>query len=151
MRRYKVAVVGATGVVGQELLKILSERNFPVGELTLLASARSKGKQVDFRGDRLQVEEVSESAVAGHDIVFFAAGASVSREFAQGAVNNGALVIDNSSAFRMEPEVPLVVPQVNPEDILKHKGIIANPNCNNLSVISYRIDNDSKEIQFLLK
>jgi aspartate-semialdehyde dehydrogenase len=129
MRRYRVAIVGATGVVGQELLKILSERDFPVGELTLLASARSKGKQVEFRGEVLQVEEVSEGAIAGHDIVFFAAGASVSREFAQGAAQNGALVIDNSSAFRMEPEVPLVVPQVNPDDILKHKGIIANPNC----------------------
>ena len=129
MRRLKVAVVGATGVVGQEFLKILAERDFPIAELTLLASARSKGKPVEFQGEVLHVEEVSEDIIAGHDIAFFAAGASVSREFAQGAAENGVLVIDNSSAFRMDPEVPLVVPQVNPEDILKHKGIIANPNC----------------------
>ncbi len=129
MRRFKVAVVGATGIVGRELLGILAERDFPIAKLTLLASARSKGKPVEFKGEVLCVDEVSEDAIAGHDIAFFAAGASVSREFAKGAAQNGALVIDNSSAFRMDPEVPLVVPQVNPEDILKHKGIIANPNC----------------------
>lgn len=129
MRRYRVAIVGATGVVGQELLKILAERDFPIAKLTLLASARSKGKHVEFQGEALRVEEVSENSLAGHDIAFFAAGASVSREFAEGAIERGALVIDNSSAFRMDPEVPLVVPQVNPKDILRHKGIIANPNC----------------------
>lgn len=129
MRRYKVAIVGATGVVGQEFLTILSERDFPIDKLTLLASAKSKGRQLNFRGDMLQVEEVSENAVSGHDIVFFAAGATVSRQFAKKAAESGALVIDNSSAYRMDPDVPLVVPQVNPDDILKHKGIIANPNC----------------------
>ncbi len=129
MRRLRVAIVGATGVVGQELLKILDERNFPIDKLTLLASARSEGKPVEFGGEVLRVGTVSENSIAGHDIAFFAAGASVSRELAHAAANNGTLVIDNSSAFRMDPEVPLVIPEVNPADILKHSGIIANPNC----------------------
>lgn len=129
MRRLRVAIVGATGVVGQEFLKILAERDFPVDKLTLLASARSEGKSVEFRGEALRVGRISEEAIAGHDVAFFAAGASVSREYAPYAAEKGVLVIDNSSAFRMDPEVPLVVPEVNPGDILKHQGIIANPNC----------------------
>ncbi|NLS45103.1 MAG: aspartate-semialdehyde dehydrogenase [Firmicutes bacterium] len=135
MKGYKVAIVGATGVVGQELLKILSERHFPISELTLLASARSKGKPIEFQGKILHVKEVSKETLSGHDIAFFAAGSSISREFAHETCRDGVLVIDNSSAFRMDREVPLVVPQVNPEDILKHKGIIANPNCTTIIMV----------------
>ncbi|MBM7868397.1 aspartate-semialdehyde dehydrogenase [Heliobacterium gestii] len=131
MKKYNVAIVGATGAVGQELLKVLAERNFPVGELRLLASARSAGKVVTYQGQEYTIGLTDEKAFAGIDIALFAGG-SASTEFAQAAVEAGAVVIDNSSAFRMDPAVPLVVPEVNPEDVDWHKGIIANPNCSTI-------------------
>ena len=127
-----VAIVGATGLVGQMLLKILEERNFPIGEIRLLASARSAGKTVDFRGSKLVIQEAIPDAFKNIDIAFFAASGEVARELAPAAVRNGAVVIDNSSAFRMDPDVPLVVPEINAADILRHKGIIANPNCSTI-------------------
>ena len=126
-----VAIVGATGAVGQELLKILAERNFPVNELRLLATKRSAGKIISWQGQKLEVQESTHESFKGIDIALFAGG-SGSTEYAHSAVNSGAVVIDNSSAFRLDPEVPLVVPEVNPEDVLWHKGIIANPNCSTI-------------------
>lgn len=131
MKRFNVAVVGATGAVGQEILKVLEERNFPVGELRLLATARSRGKEVYFKGQPYTVEETKPESFEGVEIALFAGG-SASKEFAYAARDSGALVVDNSSAFRMEPGVPLVVPEVNPEDVKWHKGIIANPNCSTI-------------------
>lgn len=131
MKKYNVAVVGATGAVGQEILKVLAERNFPLGELRLLASQRSVGKTVQYQGKEYTIGLTDENAFNGMDIALFAGG-SASTEFAQSAVNAGAIVIDNSSAFRLNPDVPLVVPEVNPEDVEWHKGIIANPNCSTI-------------------
>lgn len=135
MKEYNVAIVGATGVVGEEMRKILEERNFPVANLKLLASARSAGRRLTFRRTGILVEELSAGSFKGVDIALFSAGATVSREFAPLAVKAGALVIDNSSAFRMEPDVPLVVPEVNPEKAREHKGIIANPNCSTIQMV----------------
>ncbi|MDR3289278.1 MAG: aspartate-semialdehyde dehydrogenase [Peptococcaceae bacterium] len=129
-----VAIVGATGAVGQEFLKILKERNFPVEELRLLATKRSAGKKIDWQGRTLEVQETTAGSFKGVDIALFAGG-SASTEYAQAAVADGAVVIDNSSAFRMDPEVPLVVPEVNPEDVAWHKGIIANPNCSTIIMV----------------
>lgn len=134
-RTYHVAVVGATGAVGQQIIQLLEEREFPVGQLTLLASGRSAGKQVPFKGEKITVQETTADAFQGVEIAFFSAGGSVSKQFAPEAVKRGAVVIDNTNAFRMDPEVPLVVPEVNPEDILKHKGIIANPNCSTIQMV----------------
>ncbi len=134
-RRYNVAIAGATGAVGVEFLKILEDRKFPVGELKLLASARSVGKKMTFAGREYAVEELTKDSFRGVDIALFSAGGSRSKEFAQAAVDAGAVVIDNSSAFRMHPEHPLVVPEINPEDIGKHKGIIANPNCSTIIML----------------
>ncbi len=125
---YKVAILGATGAVGTELLELLESRNFPVGDLKLLASAKSVGRSLPFKGDNLPVEAVSDRALEV-DIVLASAGGSTSKAWAAVAVEKGAVVIDNSSAFRMNPEVPLVVPEVNPQAAANHKGIIANPNC----------------------
>src|SRR5215813_12504900 len=124
-----VAVVGATGAVGIEMLKTLEKRNFPVGELTLLASARSVGKKLKFRGEEVAVQELTRHAFAGIDIALFSAGGSISKEFAPIAAQAGCVVIDNSSAFRMDDQVPLVIPEINAADVKWHKGIIANPNC----------------------
>jgi aspartate-semialdehyde dehydrogenase len=124
-----VAIVGATGAVGVEMLKTLEKRKFPVGELTLLASARSVGKTFPFRGRTVTVRELKRDSFKGIDLALFSAGGSISKEFAPLAVQAGCVVVDNSSAFRMDDAVPLVVPEINPEDIRKHKGIIANPNC----------------------
>ncbi len=124
-----VAILGATGAVGQELLALLAERAFPIKELRLLASPRSAGVAVPWQGKKLQVQAVDEAALQGVDLVLASAGGSVSRQWAPLAVQQGAIVIDNSSAFRLDPEVPLVVPEVNPAAALQHKGIIANPNC----------------------
>jgi aspartate-semialdehyde dehydrogenase len=124
-----VAIVGATGAVGEEMIKTLERRKFPVGKLTLLASARSVGKTLPFRGQPVRLEELTKNSFAGVDIALFSAGGSISREFAPVAVQAGCVVVDNSSAFRMDPAVPLVVPEINAADVRTHRGIIANPNC----------------------
>ena len=128
-RNPHVAVVGATGAVGIEMIKTLEKRNFPVGRLTLLASARSAGKTLKFRGEDITVKELTKDSFAGIDIALFSAGGSISKEFAPLAVKAGCVVVDNSSVFRQDPGVPLVVPEINPDDVKKHQGIIANPNC----------------------
>jgi aspartate-semialdehyde dehydrogenase len=124
-----VAIVGATGAVGIEMIKTLEKRKFPVGQLTLLASAKSAGKELPFRGQPVKVRELKADSFAGIDIALFSAGGSISKEFATKAAQAGCVVVDNSSAFRMDDAVPLVVPEINPKDIALHKGIIANPNC----------------------
>ena len=134
MKKYNVAILGATGAVGQEFLNLIEERNFPFAELKLLASKRSAGKKIQFMGKEYTVEEATESSFEGVDIALFAGG-SISKTFAPVAVKAGAVVIDNSSTFRMDPEVPLVVPEVNPEAISQHKGIIANPNCSTIIMV----------------
>lgn len=131
MKNYNVAILGATGAVGQEFLDLIEERNFPFANLKLLASSRSAGKIITFMGKDYTVEEATDDSFKNIDIALFAGG-SASTKFAPAAVKHGAIVIDNSSAFRMNPEVPLIVPEVNPEDITKHKGIIANPNCSTI-------------------
>jgi len=128
----KVAVVGVTGAVGQEFLAILEQRKFPFSSLRVLASSRSAGKKVPFKGKEYTVEELTQNSFKGIEIALFSAGASRSREFASAAVKAGAVVVDNSSAFRMDPDVPLVIPEINPQMIKKHKGIIANPNCSTI-------------------
>ncbi len=128
-KSYTVAVVGATGAVGVEMIETLEKRKFPVKNLRLFASERSVGKKLKFHGKDVAVELLTPEVFGGIDFALFSAGASRSKEYAAAAVNAGAVMIDNSSAFRMEPDVPLVVPEVNPEDAKKHKGIIANPNC----------------------
>lgn len=128
-KSYRVAILGATGAVGKELLELLEQRNFPVSNLKLLASARSAGQTIRFKGENLPIEAVSDRYADNVDIVLASAGGSISKAWAEIAVAAGAVVIDNSSAFRMNPEVPLVVPEVNPEAAESHQGIIANPNC----------------------
>ncbi len=127
-----VAIMGATGAVGTEFLAILEQRNFPMASLRLLASARSAGKTIQFRGQSLPVEELTEKSFKGIDLVLGSAGGSIARKFNPIAVAAGAVVVCNTSAFRMDPNVPLVVPEVNPQDIKLHKGIIANPNCSTI-------------------
>jgi len=124
-----VAVVGATGAVGIELIHCLEQRKFPLAELRLFASARSAGKTLKFRGKKLKVQELTEDGFDGVEIGLFSAGSSTTKRFAKAAVAAGTIIIDNSSAYRMDPQVPLVVPEINPQMIKKHKGIIANPNC----------------------
>src|SRR5439155_7857129 len=124
--------VGATGAVGQEFLTVLAERKFPIENLKLLASARSAGKKIDFAGKPYTVEELTKESFTDVQIAFFSAGGSISKEFAPAAVAAGAIVVDNTSAFRMKDGIPLVVPEVNPEQIQKHIGIIANPNCSTI-------------------
>lgn len=133
--KHNVAILGATGAVGEEMLKILEERDFPVDKLVLLASARSAGKRYRFKDRDIEVQELNEDSFNGIDIVLSSAGGSVSRKFAPLAVKYGAVVIDNTSAFRMDPEVPLVIPEINAGDIKKHKGIIANPNCSTIVML----------------
>lgn len=128
-KSYDIAIVGATGAVGVELLDVLERRRFPVGRVRLLASARSAGKMMRVRGDDVAIEELRDDSFGGVDLAFFSAGADISQKFAPIAASSGAVVIDNSSAFRMDPEVPLVIPEINGSDVLKHHGIIANPNC----------------------
>jgi len=127
-----VAVVGVTGAVGQEFLTVLAERNFPIKNLKLLASARSAGKQEAFRGETYTVEELTKDSFKDIQIALFSAGGSISKEFAPAAVQAGAIVVDNSSAFRMKDGIPLVIPEVNPQAIEKHNGLIANPNCSTI-------------------
>ena len=128
-RNPHVAVVGATGAVGIEMIKTLEKRQFPVGKLTLLASARSAGKKLKFCGKELTVQELTKDSFSGIEIALFSAGGSISKEFAPIAARSGCVVVDNSSAFRMDDAVPLVIPEINSADVKKHRGIIANPNC----------------------
>lgn len=132
MKQYKVAVLGATGAVGREMIKVLEERNFPVGELLPLASEKSAGKTIKFKGEDVTVVAVGESAFAGCDIVLGASPNPVAKQYAKSIVEAGAVFVDNSSAFRMDPDVPLVVPEINPEDAANHHGIISNPNCSTI-------------------
>ncbi|GIX07494.1 MAG: aspartate-semialdehyde dehydrogenase [Candidatus Poribacteria bacterium] len=132
---YHVAIVGATGAVGTVMRELLEERNFPVASLRLLASSRSAGRTLPFRGEPHRVEELSESSFHGVDLVLSSAGGSVSKRFLPYAVKAGAVCIDNTSAFRMDPDVPLVVPEVNPHAALRHQGIIANPNCSTIQMV----------------
>jgi aspartate-semialdehyde dehydrogenase len=132
MSGLSVAVVGATGAVGREFLSVLEQRKFPVKKLRLLASSRSAGKTFPFRGEKVSVEALAATSFEGVELALFSAGAQTSREFAPHAAKAGALVVDNSSAFRMDPGTPLVVPEVNPDDARRHSGIIANPNCSTI-------------------
>ena len=132
MKLYTVAILGATGAVGQEMMKILEERDFPVGRLVPLASARSAGKTVKFKGQDVTIELACDEAFKGIDIVLGAAENDIAERFAPAIVASGAVFVDNSSAFRLNPDVPLVVPEINPEDVKKHKGIISNPNCSTI-------------------
>ncbi len=133
--KYNVAVMGATGAVGTQFLEILAERNFPIDEIKFLASERSKDKKLIFRGEEHKVSVLNENSFGGMDIVLSSAGATRSKEFLPHAVKAGAVCVDNSSAYRMDDEVPLVVPEVNPQAINKHKGIIANPNCSTIQMV----------------
>jgi aspartate-semialdehyde dehydrogenase len=135
MKEYSVAIVGATGAVGEAMRLILEQRDFPVKDLRLLASHRSEGKVLPFKGQELKVEVLGEGSFDGVELALFSAGASRSLEFAPHAVRAGALVVDNSSAFRMDEDVPLVVPEVNPAEVFNHKGIIANPNCSTIQMV----------------
>ncbi len=136
MKLYTVAVLGATGAVGQEMMKILEERNFPVGKLVPLASARSAGKTLKFKGEDVTIQEACDTAFEGVDIVLGAAENDIAEKFAPAIVKAGAVFVDNSSAFRLDPNVPLIVPEVNPEDVKNHKGIISNPNCSTIITIT---------------
>ena len=136
MKSYNVAVVGATGMVGRKMLEVLAEMDFPVNQLYPMASARSKGKTITWKDQEYVVEELCDEAFDKDiDIALFSAGGSTSERFAPVAAKKGVIVIDNSSAWRMDPEVPLVVPEVNPEDLKAHKGIIANPNCSTIQAM----------------
>ena len=135
MKQYNVAVVGATGAVGEEMTKVLEERNFPIKNLSLFASYRSAGKEYPFRGGKIAVEELQDHSFQGIDIALFSGGDAVSKHFGPLAVQAGAVVIDNGKYYRMDPKVPLVVPEVNPQDIFQHQGLIANPNCSTIQMV----------------
>lgn len=135
MKQYTVAVVGATGLVGQKMIEVLEERRFPLRKLVPIASSRSAGKTMRFNGQPVTVEALAPAVFRGVDFALFSAGAAVSREFAPLAAESGAIVIDNSSAWRMDPQVPLVVPEVNPQALHQHRGIIANPNCSTIQMV----------------
>lgn len=135
MKLYDVAIVGATGLVGRKVIEMIEKRGFPVGKLHLLATDKSLGVQLDFKGKTYPVEKLTPDSFKGYEFAFFCAGGAVSKEYAHAAIASGALVIDNSSVFRMEENVPLVVPEVNPKQVLKHKGIIANPNCSTIQMV----------------
>ena len=132
MKTYNVAILGASGAVGQQMIQVLEERNFPVGKLLPLASARSAGKTVTFRGEEIVIQEATENSFEGMDFVLGAVQNAQAKQFAPAIVKAGAVFVDNSSAFRMQDDVPLVVPEINPEDALRHNGIIANPNCSTI-------------------
>lgn len=135
LKSYNVAIVGATGLVGQEFIKILQQRKFPVASLRLLASDRSAGRKMAFNGGEAVVEETSITSFKNVDLALFSAGAEISTRFAPAAAEAGAVVVDNSAAWRMDETVPLVVPEVNPDDVARHKGIIANPNCSTIQMV----------------
>ena len=136
MKLYTVAILGATGAVGQEMMKVLAERNFPVGKLIPLASARSAGNKLTFKGEEITIQEACDEAFEGVDIVLGAAENDIAKRFAPAITKAGAVFVDNSSAFRMDPKVPLIVPEVNPEDIKNHNGIISNPNCSTIITVT---------------
>ena len=151
MKKYKVAILGATGAVGREMMKVLAEREFPVEELHLLASARSVGQKIQWQGQELAVELACDEAFQGMDIVLGAAENDIAKQFAPAIVKAGAVFVDNSSAFRMDPEVPLVIPEINPEDAKKHKGIIANPNCTTIvSLVAINALNQDSPIESIV-
>ncbi len=135
MKEYHIAIVGATGMVGQEFIKVLVQRDFPMKSVRLFASDRSAGKRLVVKEEEIEVQETAPESFEGIDIALFSAGAQISRHFAPIAAQSGAVVVDNSAAFRMEPDVPLVVPEVNPDDIEWHNGIIANPNCSTIQMV----------------
>ncbi len=135
MKYYSVAIVGATGAVGEEMRKVLEQRQFPVKDLKLLASERSVGKKLLFKQEEIAVEQLKPHSLKGIDIALFSAGASLSKEFAPLAAEQGTIVVDNSSAFRMDKNVPLIVPEVNPQEVSNHQGIIANPNCSTIQLV----------------
>ena len=151
MKQYKVAILGATGAVGREMMKILAERDFPVSELHLLASPRSVGQKIAWKGQELSVELAEDKAFAGMDIVLGAAENDIAKKFAPAIVKAGAVFVDNSSAFRMDPNVPLIVPEINPEDVKNHKGIISNPNCTTIvSLVAVNALNQDSPIQSMI-
>ncbi len=151
MKKVKVAILGATGAVGREMMKILAERNFPVEELHLLASARSVGQKVEWQGQELTVELACDEAFEGMDIVLGAAENDIAERFAPAIVKAGAVFVDNSSAFRLDPNVPLVVPEINPEDVKNHKGIISNPNCTTIiSLVAINALNSDSPIETIV-
>ena len=151
MKQIKVAILGATGAVGQEMMKILAERKFPIEELHLLASEHSVGKEMEFCGRKIAVELACDEAFAGMDIVLGAAENDVAEKFAPAIVKAGAVFVDNSSAFRLNPDVPLVVPEINPEDVKKHKGIISNPNCTTIvSLVAINALNQDSPIESII-
>jgi aspartate-semialdehyde dehydrogenase len=135
MKKYRVAIVGATGLVGQEFIRVLEQRHFPMSSIRLYASDRSVGKRLKVNNQEIEVKETASDSFQGIDIALFSAGADISRQFSPLAARAGATVVDNSAAFRMEPDVPLVVPEVNPEDVKDHRGIIANPNCSTIQMV----------------
>lgn len=146
-----VAILGATGAVGREMMKILAERSFPVGELRLLASPRSAGQKLLWQGRELTVQPAEDSAFEGMDVVLGAAENDIAKRFAPAIVKAGAVFVDNSSAFRMDPNVPLVIPEINPEDVRRHKGIIANPNCTTIvSLVAINALNQDSPIQSII-
>ncbi len=151
MKKYKVAILGATGAVGREMMKILAERSFPVEELHLLASQRSVGQRIAWQGRELTVELACDEAFRGMDIVLGAAENDIAKRFAPAIVKAGAVFVDNSSAFRMDPDVPLVIPEINPQDAGKHKGIIANPNCTTIvSLVAINALNQDSPIESIV-
>ena len=151
MKKVKVAILGATGAVGREMMKILAERNFPVEELHLLASPRSVGQKVEWQGKELTVELACDEAFEGMDIVLGAAENDIAEKFAPAIVKAGAVFVDNSSAFRLNPDVPLVVPEINPQDALNHKGIISNPNCTTIiSLVAVNALNAASPIEAMV-
>ena len=135
MKKYNVAVVGATGAVGEEMRLVLEERKFPIEKLSLFASSRSAGKEYKYKEEKVVVRELKDDSFSGIDIALFSGGDEVSKHFAPLAVQQGTIVIDNGKYFRMDPQVPLVVPEVNPDDLKKHKGLIANPNCSTIQMV----------------
>ncbi len=135
MRKYNVAVIGATGAVGEEMRLVLEERKFPVEKLSLFASIRSAGKEYEFKGEKIVVQELKDNSFDGIDIALFSGGDEVSKHFAPLAVQQGTIVVDNGKYFRMDPNVPLIVPEVNPDDLKGHKGLIANPNCSTIQMV----------------
>ena len=136
MKQYKLGILGATGAVGREMMKILAERKFPISELHLFASKRSAGKVVEWEGRPVRIEEAAPGAFDGLDIVLGAAESDIAKQFAPHIVKGGAVFVDNSSAFRLDPDVPLIVPEINPEDAKNHHGILSNPNCSTIITVT---------------